>query len=244
MGNVMSGIAEALVATGVGLFVALPAVVAYNVMQQAGRRHRGNVAIISKHAAGSPQVEGQAGRRAARTRRTAFSAKVASTTATSRAKSCHGRHARSANSTEPRGASTMAGTLVQVGRGGHGAIVGINVTPMVDVVLVLLVIMMVSATYIVSQSLKVELPKTASSDEAVQSWPRSPSRRTASIYLQSGTVSEPALDRQVQAAALPPTRYELDRQRGSGRDARQGGARDRSGQAAGHHQVRHQRGAR
>ena len=31
MGNVMTGIAEALVATGVGLFVALPAVVAYNV---------------------------------------------------------------------------------------------------------------------------------------------------------------------------------------------------------------------
>ena len=34
MGNVMSGIAEALVATGVGLFVALPAVVAYNVAQR------------------------------------------------------------------------------------------------------------------------------------------------------------------------------------------------------------------
>ena len=33
MGNVMSGIAEALVATGVGLFVALPAVVAYNLVQ-------------------------------------------------------------------------------------------------------------------------------------------------------------------------------------------------------------------
>ena len=50
-------------------------------------------------------------------------------------------------------------------RGGRrGAIVGINVTPMVDVVLVLLVIMMVSAVYIVSQSLKVELPKTATSD--------------------------------------------------------------------------------
>ena len=51
----------------------------------------------------------------------------------------------------------------------RGGIVGINVTPMVDVVLVLLVIMMVSATYIVSQSLKVELPKSASSDEAVTS---------------------------------------------------------------------------
>jgi biopolymer transport protein ExbB/biopolymer transport protein TolQ len=31
MGNVMSGIAEALIATGVGIFVAIPAVVAYNV---------------------------------------------------------------------------------------------------------------------------------------------------------------------------------------------------------------------
>jgi biopolymer transport protein ExbB/biopolymer transport protein TolQ len=34
MGNVMSGIAEALVATGVGLFVALPAVIAYNLIQK------------------------------------------------------------------------------------------------------------------------------------------------------------------------------------------------------------------
>lgn len=34
MGNVMTGIAEALVATGVGLFVALPAVIAYNVVQK------------------------------------------------------------------------------------------------------------------------------------------------------------------------------------------------------------------
>jgi biopolymer transport protein ExbB/TolQ len=34
MGGVMAGIAEALVATGVGLFVALPAVIAYNVIQK------------------------------------------------------------------------------------------------------------------------------------------------------------------------------------------------------------------
>ena len=59
----------------------------------------------------------------------------------------------------------MAG--VTQGRAARGGIVGINVTPMVDVVLVLLIIMMVSATYIVSQSLKVQLPKTASSDETV-----------------------------------------------------------------------------
>jgi biopolymer transport protein ExbB/biopolymer transport protein TolQ len=34
MGGVMAGIAEALVATGVGLFVALPAVIAYNLIQK------------------------------------------------------------------------------------------------------------------------------------------------------------------------------------------------------------------
>jgi biopolymer transport protein ExbD len=48
----------------------------------------------------------------------------------------------------------MASALAARG-GRRGPIVGINVTPMVDVVLVLLIIMMVSATYIVSQSLKV-----------------------------------------------------------------------------------------
>ena len=47
----------------------------------------------------------------------------------------------------------------------RGPIVGINVTPMVDVVLVLLVIMMVTATYIVAQSFNVDLPKTASADQ-------------------------------------------------------------------------------
>lgn len=56
---------------------------------------------------------------------------------------------------------------VNASRNSRAPIVGINVTPLVDVTLVLLIIMMVSATYIVSQSLKVELPKTASSDEAV-----------------------------------------------------------------------------
>src|SRR6478672_4987652 len=55
----------------------------------------------------------------------------------------------------------MAGTVSSR----RGAIVGINVTPMVDVVLVLLVIMMVTATYIVAQSFNVDLPKTATSDE-------------------------------------------------------------------------------
>jgi biopolymer transport protein ExbD len=61
------------------------------------------------------------------------------------------------------------GASVGASKGRRGGIVGINVTPMVDVMLVLLVIMMVSATYIVSRALKVELPKSASSDESNQS---------------------------------------------------------------------------
>ena len=60
----------------------------------------------------------------------------------------------------------MAGTL---GGKSRGPIVGINMTPMVDIVLVLLVIMMVSATYIVSKSMKVELPKAASQNDTVAS---------------------------------------------------------------------------
>jgi biopolymer transport protein ExbD len=60
------------------------------------------------------------------------------------------------------------GASVGTTRGRRGGIVGINVTPMVDVMLVLLVIMMVSATYIVSRALKVELPKSASTDESSQ----------------------------------------------------------------------------
>jgi biopolymer transport protein ExbD len=45
-----------------------------------------------------------------------------------------------------------------------GPITGINVTPLVDVCLVLLIILMVSSTYIVAQSLKVQLPKAHATD--------------------------------------------------------------------------------
>jgi biopolymer transport protein ExbB/TolQ len=48
MANVMGGIAEALVATGVGLFVAIPAVVAYNVIQKTITEIEDNVASIGK----------------------------------------------------------------------------------------------------------------------------------------------------------------------------------------------------
>ena len=44
-------------------------------------------------------------------------------------------------------------------------IVDVNVTPLVDITLVLLIIFMVTASYIVSPAIKVDLPKAASGTE-------------------------------------------------------------------------------
>ncbi len=57
----------------------------------------------------------------------------------------------------------MAGTMAG-GRGRARTIAQINVTPLVDVVLVLLVVLMVASTYIVAQTLKVQLPRAKSTD--------------------------------------------------------------------------------
>jgi biopolymer transport protein ExbD len=57
----------------------------------------------------------------------------------------------------------MAGTMPS-GGGRSRTIAQINVTPLVDVVLVLLVILMVASTYIVAQTLKVQLPRAKSTD--------------------------------------------------------------------------------
>jgi biopolymer transport protein ExbD len=49
--------------------------------------------------------------------------------------------------------------------GGPGAIVDINVTPLVDIVLVLLIIFMVTAKLIAGRAIPVESPKTVSGDK-------------------------------------------------------------------------------
>jgi biopolymer transport protein TolR len=54
----------------------------------------------------------------------------------------------------------MASSISQRGE----TITGINVTPLVDVVLVLLVILMVTAGYIVSKTIPVDLPKGATGE--------------------------------------------------------------------------------
>ncbi len=51
MGNVMVGIAEALIATGVGLVVAIPAVVAFNIVNKWIGGVESNVSVMSKYVA-------------------------------------------------------------------------------------------------------------------------------------------------------------------------------------------------
>ena len=87
----------------------------------------------------------------------------------------------------------MAGTTSSGGGGKRAPIAGINVTPMVDVVLVLLVIMMVSANYIVSQSLKVELPKAASSDETTASVAAVTVAKGGGLYFNQEPIDENGL---------------------------------------------------
>lgn len=48
--------------------------------------------------------------------------------------------------------------------GDDSMISGINVTPLVDVVLVLLVVLMVTATYLASRTIPVDLPKAATGE--------------------------------------------------------------------------------
>ncbi|MCE9573056.1 MAG: biopolymer transporter ExbD [Deltaproteobacteria bacterium] len=89
----------------------------------------------------------------------------------------------------------MAGTH------GRGPIVGINVTPMVDVVLVLLVIMMVTATYIVAQSFNVDLPKTSTADESPQTPLVVTLDKNDKVFFNDLPVTEAQLTARLTAAA-------------------------------------------
>ncbi len=85
----------------------------------------------------------------------------------------------------------MAGSSIYDDDDGGGApIVDINVTPLVDIVLVLLIIFMVTAKLIAGRAISVESPKTVSGDK-VQTTLSLTIDRTRQLYLNG----EPALDR-------------------------------------------------
>ena len=102
----------------------------------------------------------------------------------------------------------MAGTLGGAkGKAGQGMISGINVTPLVDVVLVLLIILMVSSTYIVAQSLKVQLPKAHATDGTAEKPSTVPLLKNGSLRFndQDATDSQIAEGLKKAAEADPET---------------------------------------
>src|SRR2546423_8950891 len=80
------------------------------------------------------------------------------------------------------------------------AITSINVTPLVDVMLVLLVIFMVTATYIVKEAIKVELPRAANSVETPARTLQILVTKEGKAYLDGVEVTEEALVRKIREA--------------------------------------------
>jgi biopolymer transport protein TolR len=77
---------------------------------------------------------------------------------------------------------------------------GINVTPLVDITLVLLIIFMVTATYIVRESIEVELPRAAHGGESVGVMLNIVVTKDPKIYVDGVETSEDELKRKVGEA--------------------------------------------
>ena len=76
----------------------------------------------------------------------------------------------------------------------------INVTPLVDIVLVLLIVLMVAANYIASQSLDVELPKAATGADTPETTLAISIDRDGQLHLDAEPISEAALETAVVRA--------------------------------------------
>lgn len=90
----------------------------------------------------------------------------------------------------------MAGSVQQ----DDDEITGINVTPLVDVVLVLLIIFMVTANFIVRETVEVDLPKAANGGETVQGLVNVVLDKQGALYFDGDAVTEAELEGKVKAA--------------------------------------------
>src|SRR3954465_14209781 len=79
------------------------------------------------------------------------------------------------------------------------SITGINVTPLVDVVLVLLVVLMVTATYLASRSIPVDLPR-GQTGEATAAPLTLSLTKAGSLYVDGAPCSEPELRQKLARA--------------------------------------------
>ncbi len=77
---------------------------------------------------------------------------------------------------------------------------GINVTPLVDITLVLLIIFMVTTSYIVHQSIDVNLPRAAHGGETVGQTLMVVVHADGALYVDGALMSEAELKARVQEA--------------------------------------------
>jgi biopolymer transport protein ExbD len=76
-------------------------------------------------------------------------------------------------------------------------ITAINVTPMVDIMLVLLIIFMVTANFIVRETIEIDLPRAASGGETVQGLINVVMDKDAKLFFDGAEVSEDQLKEKV-----------------------------------------------
>jgi biopolymer transport protein ExbD len=83
-----------------------------------------------------------------------------------------------------------------------GEITGINVTPLVDIVLVLLIIFMVTANFIVKETVEVDLPRAANTqDKTVQTPVMLTLDKDAKIFFDGAEVTEAVALQKMKEAA-------------------------------------------
>jgi biopolymer transport protein TolR len=99
-------------------------------------------------------------------------------------------------------------------------ITGINVTPLVDIMLVLLIIFMVTATYVVKEVIAVELPRAAAGSETPARTLAVVVARDGRAYLDGVALTEAALAAEVAQARQRAE--ELQAMIAADRDARHG----------------------
>ena len=78
-------------------------------------------------------------------------------------------------------------------------ITGINVTPLVDIVLVLLIIFMVTANFIVRETMEVDLPRAANAGATVQGLINVVMDRQGTLYVDGAPTDEAGLRARVAA---------------------------------------------
>ena len=94
-------------------------------------------------------------------------------------------------------------------------IVGINVTPLVDIMLVLLIIFMVASSYIVQNSIEVDLPKAATGGETLDTTLSVVVKADGSLFLDGEPATEALIIKRCEKV-LADAKVENDRNKAAG----------------------------